>query len=143
MDATSVVEDRSAPPLLLRALWFIFVGLWLGGIVTAAASALNVTIIGLPLGLWIINRIPTVMTLRPMHRELAVDRRGDGRELIRVTDRPQASFLVRAIWFLLVGWWLGGVCLAIAWGASATFIGIPIAIWLYNRIPTVTTLARY
>ena len=39
MNATSVVEDRSAPPLLLRALWFIFVGLWLGGIVTAAATA--------------------------------------------------------------------------------------------------------
>ena len=39
MNATYVVEDRSTPPLLLRALWFIFVGLWLGGIVTAAAWA--------------------------------------------------------------------------------------------------------
>ena len=39
MNATYTVEDRSAPPLLLRALWFVFVGLWLGGIVTAAAWA--------------------------------------------------------------------------------------------------------
>jgi hypothetical protein len=37
MNDTYVVEDRSAPPLLLRALWFVFVGFWLGGIVTAAA----------------------------------------------------------------------------------------------------------
>ena len=39
MNATYTVEDRWAPPLLLRALWFVFVGLWLGGIVTAAAWA--------------------------------------------------------------------------------------------------------
>ena len=143
MNATYVVEDRSTPPLLLRALWFIFVGLWLGGIVTAAAWALNVTIIGLPLGLWILNRVPTVMTLRSMHRELAVDRRGDGRELIRVTDRSQASFLVRASWFLLVGWWRSGLCAGAAYVAAITIVGLPIAFWMFDRLPAVTTLFRY
>ena len=143
MNAAYVVEDRSAPPLLLRALWFIFVGFWLGGIVTAAAWALNVTIILLPLGLWIINRIPTVMTLRPMRRELTVSRRLDGSEVVRVSDRAQAPFLLRAIWFLLIGWWLSGLWAGLAYVAALTIIGLPISFWMFDRLPAVTTLFRY
>ena len=107
------------------------------------AWALNVTIIGLPLGLWILNRIPTVMTLRSMRRDLMVDRRADGREIVRVSDRPQASLLVRAIWFLLIGWWLSGLWAAAAYVAAVTIVGLPIAFWMYNRLPAVTTLFRY
>ena len=147
MNASYVVEDRSAPPLLLRALWFIFVGFWLGGIVTAAAWALNVTIIGLPLGLWILNRIPTVMTLRPLRRILTVDHSGYGSDLsagvVRVTDQPQVPFLVRAVWFLLIGWWLSGLWAGAAYVAAVTIIGLPIAFWMFDRLPAVTTLFRY
>jgi uncharacterized membrane protein YccF (DUF307 family) len=143
MNTGYVVEDRSAPPLLLRALWFIFVGIWLGGIVTAAAWALNVTIIGLPLGLWIINRIPVVMTLRPIRQTLTRASRGDGSEVVRLSNREQAPFLIRAIWFLLVGWWLSGLWAGLAYLAAVTIIGLPIAYWMYNRLPAVTTLFHY
>ncbi len=61
--------DRSLeikpPNLILRVIWFLLVGWWLAGILSVAAWALNATIIGLPLGLWIINRLPTSATLRP------------------------------------------------------------------------------
>ncbi len=143
MNASYVVEDGTAPSLVLRVLWFVFVGFWLGGIVTAAAWALNVTIIGLPLGLWVLNRIPTVMTLRPMRRTLTVDRGGDGSEVVRVSDQPQASFLVRAVWFLLIGWWLSGLWAGAAYVAAVTIIGLPIAFWIFYRLPAVTTLFRY
>lgn len=140
---TYVVEDRSAPPLLLRALWFVFVGFWLGGIVTAAAWTLNVTVIGLPLGLWMLNRIPTVMTLRAMRRTLSVDRRWDSVDVVRATGQPQASFLVRAVWFLLIGWWLSGIWAGVAYVAALTIIGLPISFWMFDRLPAVTTLFRY
>ena len=107
------------------------------------APALNVTIIGLPLGLWVLNRIPTVMTLRPMRRTLTVDRGGDGSEVVRVSDQPQASFLVRAVWFLLIGWWLSGLWAGAAYVATVTIIGLPIAFWMFDRLPAVTTLFRY
>ena len=107
------------------------------------AWALNVTIILLPLGLWIINRIPTVMTLRPMRRELTVTRRLDGSEVVRVTDRPQAPFLLRAVWFLLIGWWLSGLWAGLAYVAALTIIGLPISFWMFDRLPAVTTLFRY
>jgi uncharacterized membrane protein YccF (DUF307 family) len=143
MNATYVVEDRSAPSLILRILWFIFIGFWLGGIVTAAAWALNVTIIGLPLGLWMINRIPTVMTLRPLRQTLEVYHRTDGTEVVRVHHQGQASFLIRAIWFLLIGWWLSGLWAGAAYIAALTIIGLPISFWMYDRLPAVTTLFRY
>lgn len=143
MNATYLVEDRSAPSLILRILWFIFIGFWLGGIVTAAAWALNVTIIGLPLGLWMINRIPTVMTLRPLRQTLEVYRRTDGTEAVRVHHQEQASFLIRAIWFLLIGWWLSGIWAGAAYIAALTIIGLPISFWMYDRLPAVTTLFRY
>jgi uncharacterized membrane protein YccF (DUF307 family) len=141
--APDQVDSQPAPPLLLRALWFVFVGFWLGGIVTAAAWALNVSIIGLPLGLWMLNRIPTVMTLRPVAQTVTVDRSADGREIVRVAERSQDSLLVRAIWFLLFGWWLSGLWAGLAYVFALTIIGLPVSFWMYNRLPFVTTLFRY
>ena len=57
-----------APNLILRAIWFVLIGWWLTGVLSAAAWALNATIIGLPLGLWIINRLPFAATLHPVER---------------------------------------------------------------------------
>jgi hypothetical protein len=64
------VETKTGPGLLVRAVWFVFVGWWLSAIVSAIAWVALVTIIGIPLGIWLINRIPTVITLRPRTREL-------------------------------------------------------------------------
>ena len=33
------------------------------------------------------------------------------------------GLLVRAIWFILVGWWLTGFVSALAWGAMVTITG--------------------
>ncbi len=64
MTTTSVrVEQEKGPGLLIRAIYFIFIGLWLGGVWTTIAWILTVSIIGLPLGLMMLNRIPQVMTL--------------------------------------------------------------------------------
>ena len=57
MHHTYVVEDQSAPPLLLWAPSFGLVGFRLGGIVTTAAWALSVSIVLLPVGLWMLNRM--------------------------------------------------------------------------------------
>jgi uncharacterized membrane protein YccF (DUF307 family) len=53
----------SQRPFWMRALWFIAVGWWATGIVMTAAYLLCLTIIGLPPGLMIFNRVPAVMTL--------------------------------------------------------------------------------
>ena len=60
----------------------------------------------------------------------------------QVTGIPQRSFLGRAIWFLLIGWWLSGVWMALAYVCLLTILLIPISFWMYGRVGAVTTLYR-
>lgn len=122
--------------ILIRALWFIFIGWWLGLIAIWAGWLLNVLIITLPLGLFILNRLPQIMTLRPESQDWQVD--GSGR--IIAGEPQQINFIVRAIYFLLIGWWLSLVWLSFAYLALVVIILMPLAFWMFNRAPAVTTL---
>src|SRR5215208_7290618 len=97
------------PNLILRVIWFIVVGWWLTGILSVAAWALNATIIGLPLGLWIINRLPLAATLRPASSQYRVE---DG---VLRPGIEQYPLLLRAIYFVLIGWWLSGLWMVVAY----------------------------
>jgi uncharacterized membrane protein YccF (DUF307 family) len=127
---------NNPPNLLLRIAWFILVGWWLTGILSAVAWAFNATIIGLPLGLWIINRLPLVATLRPIDSVYVVD------EGVMVSGVRQRPFLLRAIYFLLIGWWFSGLWMAVAYVLLLSIVGMPAAFWMYGRIGAVTTLFR-
>ncbi len=130
------VLRRPGPSLLVRVVWFLVVGWWLGGVASAVAWALNATVVGLPVGLWIINRLPTLITLRPQQADLLVV---DGALVPAVAQRP---FIVRAVWFLLVGWWLSGLWMGAAYALVLSVVGMPLAFWMYGRIGAVTTLFR-
>lgn len=132
-----VIQQRSGPNLLIRALYFIVFGLWFSGIWTAVAWVLCVTIIGLPLGLWMLNRLPQVVTLAPQRSDLVI---ANGRAYY--ADVPQRPFLLRAIWFVFVGWWLSALWLALAWALCASVIGMVLAFWMFDRVPAIITLAR-
>jgi uncharacterized membrane protein YccF (DUF307 family) len=126
----------SAPNIIIRILWFVLVGWWLGGIVSAIAWFLNITIIGLPPGLYLINRLPTIITLRPQEQNIRVEHG------VVKHGQDQQPFMLRALYFALVGWWLSGLWLAAAYAALMTVILIPASFWMYNRIGAVTTLYR-
>ncbi|TDA67949.1 MAG: YccF domain-containing protein [Chloroflexi bacterium] len=129
---------------MIRILYFIFVGLWLGGIVTVAAWVLIITIIGLPLGLWLLNRLPQLMTLKPVQTQTRVTV-VDGKVVYRETSLPPHPFLLRALYFILVGWWFSAVWLILAWLLTGLSLGLglPLAFWMFDRVPAITTLARY
>src|SRR5215217_6876948 len=124
------------PNLILRVIWFIVVGWWLAGILSVAAWALNATFIGLPLGLWVINRLPFAATLRPLGSQYRLK---DG---VLRTGVEQHPFVLRAVYFLLIGWWLSGLWMVVAYALLLTIVGMPAAFWMYGRIGAVTTLYR-
>ena len=62
---------------------------------------------------------------------------------VQRTGIRQLPFLLRAIYFVLIGWWFSGLWMGVAWAISVTLVGLPIAIWMFNRVPAVTTLRRY
>jgi uncharacterized membrane protein YccF (DUF307 family) len=138
MQSQPVVVRNSGPGLLIRALYFILFGLWFSGIWAVVAWFLCVTIIGLPFGLWMLNRLPQITTLQPARSDLVITATG------RVVEvgRPQHFFLLRAVYFLLIGWWLSAIWIAIAWALCASIIGMVIGFWMFNRTPAIVSLAR-
>lgn len=118
--------------LLVRALWFLFVGWWLTPVLVNVAWALNATVILLPLGIKLINLVPTALTLAEPRSLSEPD-----------STRSQTSLVVRAVYFVFVGWWLSWIWANVASLAAITIIGLPLAIWMFNRLPYVTSLYRF
>jgi len=142
--STVRVEQERGPGLLLRAIYFIFIGLWLGGVWTTIAWVLNVSIIGLPLGLLMLNRLPQVMTLKPVRTNRYLVQT-DGRWVTRTYSGDQPSFLARTLYFILIGWWFSALWLLAAWAITGITLGLglPIAFWMFDRVPAITTLSKY
>jgi uncharacterized membrane protein YccF (DUF307 family) len=124
--------------LVIRAIWFIFVGWWLTGIVLGLAWLLNVTIIGLPLGIKLINKAPYALTLKELGSS-------DEVETIEMggSSGKSPSFIIRGVYFVFVGWWASALLMAFAYLASVTVIGLPIGIKLFNYLPYVVSLKKY
>ncbi|MDS0295921.1 YccF domain-containing protein [Halogeometricum luteum] len=123
------MNERS---LLVRALWFLLVGWWATPVVINAAWALNATVILLPIGIKVINLVPTVLTLKEPRSLSAPE-----------SARGQRSLLVRAVYFVLVGWWLSFFWANLAAFLAITVVGLPVAYWMLNRLPFVTSLYRF
>jgi uncharacterized membrane protein YccF (DUF307 family) len=140
--ATTTVYERG-PNLLVRFIWWLFIGWWASGIAVTIAWFALVTIIGIPLGIWIINRLPTILTLRPRRREWTLGQDEQGRAVVAERGREQVAWPIRGIWFLLIGWWASAIWMGIAWLIQLTIIGIPIALLMFNRTPFIASLYRY
>ncbi|HEU5012442.1 MAG TPA: YccF domain-containing protein [Roseiflexaceae bacterium] len=133
-----IVVPNNGPNLLLRAVYFILVGWWFSGIWAVVGWLLCVTVIGLPLGLYMLNRLPQVVTLKPARRDWVVTPTG---RIVDV-DVRQRPFLLRALYFVLVGWWLSAVWIVAAWALHASIIGMVLGFWMFDRVPAIITLAR-
>ncbi len=134
------VDSGGERSLFVRALYFLLVGWWLTGLWLAVAWGLVVSVLLLPVGIKMINRVPFVLTLkRRGPRRSTVD--DDG--AVVGTTRRQPSLLVRAVYFLLVGWWASGLWTSVAYTLALTVIGLPVSIWMLQRLPFVVSLYRY
>ena len=105
---------------------------WVGGRYSLCSA------IGLPLAVMMLNRVPEVITLRG-ETELLV-RSWGGRTV--VTEMPQYNLLLRALYFLLVGWWASAVWIETAYALCCTVIGLPLGFWMVDRVPAIVSLGR-
>lgn len=55
----------------------------------------------------------------------------------------QYPFILRAIYFLLVGFWLSLLWVLVAWLIAITVIGLPVAQWMFLRTNGVLTLQKF
>jgi uncharacterized membrane protein YccF (DUF307 family) len=143
MTTNSYVRESPGFPFILRVLWFIFIGWHVTFWWVLAAWLLNLTIIGMPLGLWMLNRVPLVLTLRTQRTYAVSETRSDGAVEWHTQGIPQNPFILRAIYFVLIGWWLSLIWSLLGWLLCVTIIGLPLGVLMLNRLPEVTTLMRH
>ncbi len=66
-------------------------------------------------------------------------------QFVNVTNMrtQQYSCLLRALYFMFIGWWLGLIWAIIAVLFCATIIGLPIGMVMFNFLPAVLTLQQH
>lgn len=138
MAETQPVRESTQYSLILRAVWFLLVGWWAVGIWLSVAWLLTITIIGIPLGIKMINWVPMVVSLR---RKQAFTIVADDR--IERQGPHQHNLVLRGVYFVAMGWWASGIWMGIAYLFTISIIGLPVAVWMYDRLPFVVSLYRY
>lgn len=130
------MSDES-PSLVVRAVWFVAVGWWLTGLLLSIAYVLNLTVVLLPFGIKTINYVPKALTLKETGSSGDVDTveiGGSG------GDSP--SVLVRAAYFVCVGWWASGIWIVFAYLLSLSVVGLPFGVKMFNKLPYVVSLYK-
>jgi uncharacterized membrane protein YccF (DUF307 family) len=143
MTTHSYVRESPGFPFILRVLWFIFIGWHVTFWWVLAAWLLNLTIIGMPLGLWMLNRVPLVLTLRTQHTYSVSETREGGTIEWHTQNVRQNPFILRAIYFVLIGWWFSLIWSLLGWLLCVSIIGLPLGVMMLNRLPEITTLMRH
>jgi len=138
---TVVMAPSPEPNLLVRVLWFLFVGWWLSFWAVLLAILFQLTILGIPVAVWIINRIPQITTLKSSRR-LQIVQTEAGVVVVSHADRAQRPWWQRAIWYVLVGWWAVSMWMLLAWVASVTLLLMPLGFWMYGQTGKIQTLRR-
>lgn len=130
-------------PFIIRVLWFFLVGwhvtLWW----ILIAWLLNLTIVGMPFGVWMLNRVPLVLTLRTQRGYNVGQVRDGGVVDWGYEARRQAPFIIRLLYFVLIGWWFSLLWALLAWVLCISIVGLPLGVWMFNRLPGVTTLMQH
>jgi uncharacterized membrane protein YccF (DUF307 family) len=132
----------TGPSMIVRVLWYVFIGWWLSAVVIVLGYALMLTVIGIPVAFALFNRIPQALTLRARTVRNQVDVR-DGVGYVSAGTERQRPWYWRALYFLLIGWWFGAVWLVAAWLIGLLIITLPITFLMYNRTSGVMTLQRH
>jgi len=122
--------------MFARFVYFAFVGWWLGLLASIAGMLLCSSIIGLPFGTMLLNRLPSIVFMREPGE--ACPSGYDHRHLA-----DELPLLLRVLWFFVLGWTLGALFITFGYLLAFTIVGIPLGIYLLNRVPMVMTLSRY
>jgi uncharacterized membrane protein YccF (DUF307 family) len=139
---STVVTTSRGPGCLIQLLWFVFVGWWLGQAAAVVAYLCMLTVIGIPIGIVILHNLPRIVALRAEPESVLVTSTASGQTVAAGQGRAQFPFLVRALWFVLVGWWLTALWIEVAFALCATIIGLPVGFWMFDKTPAVLTLRQ-
>lgn len=140
---------------LIRAIYFMFVGWWLGLFWLQLGFALCALVVTLPVGLIMLNRLPQVLTLKSSGTSTQVNisstmvQSAPGGPAMMVNNinvnvggTVQHSFLIRALYFVFIGCWVGYIWANLAYLCFVSVILIPVGVIMLDKLPAVLTLRK-
>jgi uncharacterized membrane protein YccF (DUF307 family) len=131
-----------APPLALRAAWYVVAGVVCTLLWIIAAWLMLISVVGRTIGARMLERAPTILTLHlagpqpPSWMTAPMPYRAQ-----YPSPRPPTS-LARALYFLLVGWWASLIWLIFAYLTVLSVVGIPLAYKMLDAAPKVAYLGE-
>lgn len=135
---TVTVINQGGPGLFVRALYFVFIGSWVGFLASVVAGISIASIIGLPVGIAIINALPKIVTLKSTPANVIIQ---PGLVTVGAATK-QIAWPIRAVYFVVFGLWASLLCMVLAYLCVISVIGLPLAFMLYSSIPAIATLRR-
>lgn len=126
----SVRSQESPPPFLLRTIYFLFVGWWLGTAWGYLALVFCILILPLSAGQWMFRQMPQVMTLGV----------ASAAPVAGGASKWSCPFLLRALYFLFVGSWFSVVCYHVGLLFCLLLFPISIGQKIFRSMPTLMTL---
>lgn len=160
----NVQQPKQGPGLLIRAIYFLCIGWWLGFFWLQLGYALCLLVVTLPLGLVMLNRLPQVLTLRPRSSTTSTNVSVSTMTMagpapmpgmpapmtlsqtvnvnVSVGGAQQTSFLVRVLYFLFIGWWAGWIWANVGYALCLFVVTLPLGLMMLNRLPAVITLRK-
>tara|TARA_B100000945_G_C19932052_1_gene390025 strand:+ start:63 stop:515 length:453 start_codon:yes stop_codon:yes gene_type:complete len=135
-----LINQNKKPHIVIRLLWIVFIGWWLSGIFYFVGAILTLLIITSPLGMVVLQKMGWAFSLYEESKDITIVNQGG---ITTVTDSSQetwTAFLIRYIYFILIGWWAGIICWGIASLFGLTIIGLPVTILIMDRLGKVMTL---
>jgi len=128
-----------SPPLPTRVAWCLLAGIWLTPLWLIGTWLCLCSVVGMPLAARMLDLAPTVLTLRSPRA--AVDHsRYQGTGSTTVVSQHEA--LLRALYFVFVGWWASLAWMMVAYLVSLTVIGMPAGYRMLELAPAVAHLQR-
>ena len=86
--------------------------------------------------------LPQVIALRGSRSAVEVTQIGENSFVSKDVHVPQRNIVLRAAYFLLIGWWLSALWMEAAYALCLSIVGLPIGFWMFDQVPALLTLRR-
>jgi len=116
---TIILNQQRNPGCLMQLLWFVFIGWWAGQAWILIAWFFMAIIIGIPIGVKMINVLPRIIALRGGSNVMTIQNLGGNTVISTGMSREQHPLWLRTIWFFLAGWWLSAIAMEVGYASRS------------------------